>query len=293
MVILSTPVIGDVTVFDLIVFSLIVAASVVIANITGAYIKKSLSDRIRQDEMVKIVKITQAAIILFGIFISLPSFNVNVGELLLIGGTAGIIIGFASQRLVTNIGSGIFLIIERPVKIGDTVKIGNTAGTIEDIRILSTTIKTYEGIYIRIPNETVFNSEITNYVANVARRFEYRIAIRYSDDADQAIRIIHELLAAHPFVLKNPPPSVYVDELGDNGVIIMVRIWAPSREWWSVRTGMLLKIKQALEQEGFGFPFPQREVWFANENKNRDGQPVSAGGVVPGGEAAGPDAGRL
>ncbi|MFY9800658.1 MAG: mechanosensitive ion channel family protein, partial [Methanoregula sp.] len=224
MVILSTPVIGDVTVFDLIVFSLIVAASVVIANITGAYIKKSLSDRIRQDEMVKIVKITQAAIILFGIFISLPSFNVNVGELLLIGGTAGIIIGFASQRLVTNIGSGIFLIIERPVKIGDTVKIGNTAGTIEDIRILSTTIKTYEGIYIRIPNETVFNSEITNYVANVARRFEYRMAIRYSDDADQAIRIIYELLEAHPFVLKNPPPSVYVDELGDNGVILMVRI---------------------------------------------------------------------
>lgn len=267
MVILSTPVIGDVTVFNLIVFALIVAASVIIANIVGAYIKKSLSDRIRQDEMTKIIKFTQAAIVLIGIFISLPSFNVNIGELLLIGGTAGIIIGFASQRLVTNIGSGIFLIIERPVKIGDSVKIGGTAGTIEDIRILSTTIKTYEGIYIRIPNETVFNSEITNYVANVARRFEYRISIRYSDDAEKAIRIIYKILAGHPFVLKNPSPSIYVDELGDNGVIIMVRIWAPSREWWSVRTEMLWNIKLALEQEGIGFPFPQREVWFARENK--------------------------
>ncbi|MDO8872412.1 MAG: mechanosensitive ion channel family protein [Methanoregula sp.] len=288
MVILSTPVIGDVTVLDLIVFSLIVAASVIIAKIVGAYIKKNLSDRIRQDEMTKIIKITQAAIILCGIFISLPSFNVNIGELLLIGGTAGIIIGFASQRLVTNVGSGIFLIIERPVKIGDTVKIGETAGTIEDIRILSTTIKTYEGVYIRIPNETVFNSEITNYVANVARRFEYRIAIRYSDDARLAIGVIKNLVAAEPFILVNPPPSIYVDELGDNGVIIMVRIWAPSLEWWAVRTELLWKIKLALEHEGFGFPFPQRTVWFAQEGKNEHGQPGSGRVTGPGEDHAGP-----
>ena len=258
---LSVVVFGTVTIFDLVIFSLIVAASMVIANLTGVYLKKRLSDRIKKDELEKIVRVSQVAIILLGVFISLPSFHVNFGELLLIGGTAGIIIGFASQRLVTNIGSGIFLLIERPVTIGDTVKIGGTAGTIEDIRILSTTIKTYEGIFIRIPNETVFNSEITNYVANVARRFEYKIAIRYSDDADKAIRIIHALLAAHPFVLVNPPPSVYVDELADSGVIIMVRIWAPSREWWAVRTEMLWKIKKALEQEGLQIPFPQRVVW--------------------------------
>jgi small-conductance mechanosensitive channel len=258
---LSVVVFGTVTVSDLIIFCLIVAGSMVIANLAGVYLKKRLSDRIKKDELEKIIRISQAAIILLGVFISLPSFHVDFAELLLIGGTAGIIIGFASQRLVTNIGSGLFLIFERPVTIGDTVKIGETSGTIEDIRILSTTVKTFEGIYIRIPNETVFNSEITNYVANVARRFEYRIAIRYSDDADKAIRIIHSLLAAHPFVLINPPPSVYVDELADSGVLIMVRIWAPSREWWAVRTEMLWKIKQALESEGLQIPFPQRVVW--------------------------------
>ena len=270
MPILSTVVFGSVTVFDLVVFSLIVAVSVVIAKVVGVYIKKGLSDRVKTDELEKIIRIAQAAIILTGVFFSLPSFHVDIAELLLIGGTAGIIIGFASQRLVTNIGSGIFLLFERPVKIGDTVKIGTTAGTIEDIRILSTTLKTFEGVYIRIPNESVFNSEITNYVVNVARRFEYRVAIRYSDDAQKAIRIIHGLLAAHPFVLFNPPPSVFVDELGESGVILMVRIWAPSREWWGVRTEMLWKIKAALEQEGFQIPFPQRTVWL----KERGGSPL-------------------
>jgi small-conductance mechanosensitive channel len=278
MVLLSTVVYGSVTVFDLIVFSIIVAISVIIAKIVGVSIKKGLSDKVKSDELVKIVRIAQAAIILGGIFVSLPSFHVDFGELLLIGGTAGIIIGFASQRLVTNVGSGIFLLFERPVKIGDTVKIGTTAGTIEDIRILSTTLKTFEGVYIRIPNETVFNSEITNYVANVARRFEYRITIRYSDDAQKAIRIIRELLDAHPFVLYNPPPSVYVDELGENGVFIMVRIWAPSREWWSVRTEMLWKIKNTLEQEGIQIPFPQRTVWLPETRAFMGATPVSREG---------------
>lgn len=259
--ILSTTVYGTVTVADLIVFLIIVVASILIARFIGVSIKKSLADRVRKDELDKIVRFIQAVVILFGVLIGLPSFHVDIGELLLIGGAASVIIGFASQHLVTSIGSGIFLLIERPVTIGDTVRIGQTEGTIEDIRILSTTIKTYEGIYVRIPNETVFNSEITNYVANVARRFEYKVGIRYSDDAEKAIRTIRELLDAHPFVLKNPSPSVYVNELGDNAVIIMVRIWAPSREWWSVRTEMLQKIKVAIEKEGIEIPFPQRTVW--------------------------------
>lgn len=258
---LNEVVFGEVTVADLTVFFVIIAASTIIARIIGAYLKKSLTDRVKKDELEKLIRIAQVIIILLGIFIGLPSFKVDFGELLLIGGTAGIVIGFASQRLVTNVGSGLFLIIERPVTIGDSVKIGETAGTIEDIRILSTTLKTYEGIYVRIPNETVFNSEITNYVANVARRFEYKIDIGYSDDAEKAIRVIQELLEAHPFVLKNPAPSIYVDELGDNGFTVVVRIWAPSREWWAVRTEMLLKIKSALEAEGISIPFPQRTLW--------------------------------
>lgn len=258
---LNEVVFGNIRVADLIVFFVIISASIIVARIIGAHIKKSLTDRVKKDELEKLIRIVQVIIVLIGIFIGLPSFHVDFAELLLIGGAASIIIGFASQRLVTSIGSGVFLIVERPVTIGDTVKIGETSGTIEDIRILSTTIKTFEGIYVRIPNETVFNSEITNYVANVARRFEYRVGIRYSDDAEKAIRIIRELLEAHPFVLKNPSPSIYVDELGVNAVIIMVRIWAPSREWWSVRTEMLLKIKTALESEGMTIPFPQRTVW--------------------------------
>jgi len=133
---------------------------------------------------------------------------------------------------------------------------------VEDIRILSTVIKTFDGIYIRIPNEKVFTSNITNYVHNVARRFEYQIGIRYRDDADLAIRIAKDVIETHPFALRNPSPSVFVDSLGENGANLAIRIWAPAREWWDVRTDLLWKIKTAFEANGIRMALPQRTLWF-------------------------------
>ena len=120
-------------------------------------------------------------------------------------------------------------------------------------------------MYVRIPNDKVFTGKLTNYVANVARRFEYVVGIRYSDDADKAIEIINNLIEEHPLTLKNPASQVFVDTLGDSTVNILVKIWAPTTEWYGVKRKLLWKIKNALEKEGIQFPFPQRELWFNNE----------------------------
>ncbi|HQP71992.1 MAG TPA: mechanosensitive ion channel family protein, partial [Methanoculleus sp.] len=193
---------------------------------------------------------------------ALPQLNVDLSGLLVAGGIAGIVIGFASQSVISNLISGLFLMFERPIRIGDNINVSDVTGSVEDIRVLSTVIKTFDGIYIRIPNEKVFTSNITNYVHNVARRFAYLISIRYQDDADLAIRIAKEVIETHPFALRNPSPSVFVDNLGDNGVNLKVYIWAPARNWWEVRTDLLWKIKKALEENGIEIPFPQRTVWF-------------------------------
>ena len=269
MVGFDTVVFGEVTVLDLIVFAISVVIIVIVARIIAIYLKRTLSDRMERAELDKLVRVIQVVIILFGIWFALPSFDVDIGQLLVVGGTVGLIIAFASQKIVSNLGSGIFLLIERPVKIGDTIQIGNIEGTVNQIRILSTIVKTYEGIYVRIPNEQVFSSDITNFVANPARRFEYTVSIGYGDDAGKAVRVIRTLLQEHPFVLKNPAPSIFVSKLGDSGVEITIYIWAPSRVWWSVRTELLQKIKEALNREGIEIPFPQRVVTLAGV-KNRE-----------------------
>jgi small-conductance mechanosensitive channel len=272
MVALDTVVFGTVTVLDLIVFAISVVIIIIVARIIAIYLKRALSDRMERGELDKLVKVVQIVIIIFGIWFALPSFDVDIGQLLVVGGTLGLIIAFASQKIVSNLGSGIFLLIERPVKIGDTIQIGDVEGTVNQIRILSTIVKTYEGIYVRIPNEQVFSSDITNFVANPARRFEYLVSIGYGDDAGKAVRVIRNLLEDHPFVLKNPAPSIFVSELGDSGVQLTIYIWAPSRVWWSVRTELLQKIKEALDREGIEIPFPQRVVTMAGVKNRGTGQ---------------------
>jgi small-conductance mechanosensitive channel len=261
---LDTPVYGNVTLGDLILFGIAVIFSVIIAKIIALYLRRALSDRIERSELDKLIKVIQIVIIFFGIWISLPNFSLEIGQLLVIGGTAGLILAFASQKIVSNIGSGIFLLIERPVKIGDPIRIGTISGTVSQIRVLSTILKTSEGIYVRVPNEQLFTSDITNYVASPARRFEYRITIGQSEDVEEVTRAILALVSEHPFVLKNPAPSVYMAGLSESGIEIMVRMWAPSTVSDPVQTEMLLRIKQLLDQMGVEIPLPQRVIRYAD-----------------------------
>jgi len=267
---LNTPLgFGQITVSDLAWFILILIITVTVAKMVTLNIRRALAEKVPSNDLGIITKVVYYLIILAGIVIALPNLDFDLSGLLVAGGVASLVIAFASQSIVSNLISGLFLMVERPIKIGDNIGLDNISATVEDIRILSTIVRTYDGVYVRIPNTSVFTSKITNYVQNVARRFDYTVSIRYQDDADKAIRIIREVIWSHPFALKDPSPSVYVDELADDGVNIVIRIWAPSREWWDVRTTLLWKIKVELERNGIEMPFPQRTLTFDQELKGK------------------------
>lgn len=255
---------GDVTVYDILFVLVVMTVATAIAKIVTVNLRRALIDRMKRDQLELLLKLFYFGIIILAFIAILPVLGLELSGLLVAGGIAGIVIGFASQSVVANLISGIFLISERPIKIGDQLNIDGVAGFVEDINILSTIIRTYDGLYVRIPNEKVFTSNITNYTAHAARRFEYVVGIRYSDDAEKAIEIIKRVIDEHPFALKNPEPQVFVDNLGDSSVNIIVRIWGPSTEWYGVKTELLWKIKTELEKNGIEIPFPQRVVWFAD-----------------------------
>jgi small-conductance mechanosensitive channel len=233
-------------------------------KLVSLYLRSTLKDRISQDNLEIIVKVIYYGIIGIAFVYVLHVVGVNLAGLMVAGGFAGIVVGLASQSIVGNFISGLFLIIERPIKIGDQINVNDLIGYVEDIRIISTTIRTYDGLYVRIPNEKVFTSNIINYVNHVVRRFEYMVGIRYSDSADTAVEIIKKVIDAHPFALKNPSPQVFVDTMGDNAVNIIVRIWSSVSEWYGVKMKLLWKIKCSLEEQGIEIAFPQRVVWFGD-----------------------------
>ena len=257
---------GEVKIRDVIFVFVVLSIVLITAKFVTMSIRKSLADKLKKDQLQLLLKIVYAIFLLAGIAIITPILGVNLTGLLVAGGIVGIAIGFASQKVVSNFLSGIFLLIERPIKIGDQIIMGNIAGFVEDMGIMSTIVRTYDGLYVRIPNEQLFSSSITNPVANVARRFEYTISISYRNDAEKAIRIIKDVIETHPFALKIPEPSVFVDSLGDSGVNIIARIWAPSIVWLEVKMELLWKIKYELEKNGIEIPFPQRVIWFAKTN---------------------------
>ncbi len=256
---------SDVTVSDVFLSALILFIAVILIKIITLNLRRFLKEKLEKQEINLLEKIITYTILGIAIISVLPMLGINISGILVAGGILGIAVGFASQKVVSNLLSGIFLMIERPIRIGQQLDVEGIRGFVEDISIISTIVRTYDGLYVRIPNEKVFTSSITNFVAHVVRRFEYTIGIRYEDDAEKAIEIIKNLIEEHPFALKNPEPQVFVDNLGDNAVEIKVRIWAPTQVWYNVKMELLWRIKTSLEKEGIEIPFPQRVLWFANE----------------------------
>lgn len=275
--ILETIVFGQVTLGNILLFVVIILLTFCVAHIFSRIFRRSMSGKIEAKSIDLILKTIRTIIYVIGIIAACSQLKIDLSGLLVAGGVVGVAIGFASQNTLSNLVAGILLIFERPISVGNSIIVNNTEGVVEEIGLLSTKIKTYSGLYVRVPNDKLFTSEITNLDANVARRFEYDVSIRYSDDAKKAIAATKRVIEQHPYALKNPAPSIYVDELGAHGIELKVKIWSPSGFWWDARTELLWTIFKALRKEDIDVPFDQLTVWFGEEDAAKLQQNLESG----------------
>lgn len=271
---LNTTVFG-VRIGDILLVIILLIGAWIIARTLTRNLKKALADKMKKTELEVLLKAVNYVIIFFAIIVTFPILGFRLEGLLVAGGFVGLVIGFASQSVVANLVSGLFLLFERPIKIGDEISVADAEGYVEEIRLMSTIIRKYNGVYVRVPNEKVFTSSITNYVAYAARRRELSIGVAYGTDVAKAEAIIRQVLDAEPLVLKKPVPEVFVNELAENSVDINVKYWAPSSEWYTVQSQVLGKLYATLGAEGIQFPFPQRVVWFGDPGAAKASMPPS------------------
>ena len=260
---LSTPLIGNLTLWDLAVIAATIVSAFIIAHLVSLYMKRAFSGKVRGRDLDILLKIVYWAVLVIAILLIFSQLNIDLSGLLIAGGIVGIVIGIASQSVVGNLISGVFLIIERPVAIGDEVRIGDVEGYIEDIRILSTIMRTHQGIYLRVPNEKVFNSHITNYVAHVARRVEYSIGVGHGEDLKRLRGIILPILQASPFALARPEPEVNLAIIGEDRLVLSIQFWTPSGSYTAARSALLEEIQRGLAREGIEIPPPGRYISFS------------------------------
>jgi small conductance mechanosensitive channel len=175
-------------------------------------------------------------------------------------GAAGLAIGLALQGSLSNLASGVLLIIFRPFGVGHFVEVAGQSGNVETVSLLFTVLRTPDNRQITLPNSQVMGNPIVNFSAQTTRRIDLVIGVGYQHDPQQALDVIAKVLADEPRLLGEPAPTLWVDTLGESSVDLAVRPWVKSEDYWAVRSDLLRNIKQELDAAGIEIPFPQRTM---------------------------------
>jgi small-conductance mechanosensitive channel len=222
-------------------------------------------------------RLTQGITVLVGLFIALtiiiPSLKAN--DLVQLLGISGVAIGFAFRDILQNFLAGILILLTEPFRIDDQIVFKNFEGTVENIETRATTIKTYDGRRIVIPNSELFTNSVTVNTAFDSRRMEYDVGIGYGDDIEEAKRLMLEAMHSVDEVLKDPAPDVLVMELAESSVNIRARWWiTPPRRIDDLqsRDKVISAIKQKLYVEnGIDLPYPTQQILFHDQTEETDG----------------------
>lgn len=216
----------------------------------------------RMDETLKpfLAKLVWYVIMAFVLVAVLSQFGVQTTSVIAVLGAAGLAIGLALQGTLANVASGVMLLFLRPFNIGDYVDAGGIAGTVVEIGLFNTEIKTREGLCLIVPNKIIWESPITNFSRNPTRRFDITVGISYGDDVNGATDLLMGLLTGDERILDDPEPLAVVEELGDSAVIINLRAWTRAEDFWAAVWDLKKAIKVEFEVAGYSIPFPQRDI---------------------------------
>jgi small conductance mechanosensitive channel len=194
---------------------------------------------------------------IFVVIAALGQLGVQTTSLAAMIAAAGLAIGMALQGSLSNVASGVMLIVFRPFKVGDYVEAGGTAGTIEEITIFTTQMKTVDNKAITVPNAAITGGIITNFSAKKTRRLDMTVTVSYRDDLSKVKAVLHDMLQKEARILETPSPMVAVSELADEGVRLVLQPWVNTADYMDVKFALLEGIKQRFEAEKISLPNPQ------------------------------------
>ncbi len=227
------------------------------ANLVGRLMDKSRAD----STLTGFVKnLTRISLLVFTVIAALGALGVETTSLIAVIGAAGLAVGFALQSSLSNIASGIMLVVFHPFKVGNYINAGGTSGVVEEIHIFNTILRTFDNRKIIVPNSRITAENITNYSAKETRRIDLEFSISYNDDLKLTRTMLEKIVKADGRILEDPAPEIGVLKLGESSVDFFVRPWVKASDYWPVKCDLLEKVKLTFDDEGISIPFPQRDV---------------------------------
>lgn len=200
-----------------------------------------------------------AALVLVGVTV-LAQFGVQTASIIAALGAIGLAVGLALQGTLQNIAAGIMLLVLRPFRVGEAIDAGTVSGTVEEIGLFATELKTFDGVFVMAPNSQLWNSPVKNYTRNPVRMGEIAMGIGYKDDIDLALKTLMGLIASDPRILDNPAPTAFVEELTPTAISVKARYWTAGSDWWATKLDMTKAGKEAFDRAGLSIPVATREL---------------------------------
>ena len=207
--------------------------------------------------IAKVVKYVTQILVLVTV---LAQFGVQTTSMIAALGAAGLAIGLALQGTLANIAAGIMVLVLRPFNVGDYIDAGGISGTVDEIGLFVSQLRTADGVFVCAPNSQLWSSVITNYSRHPTRRLELAIGIGYDDDIEKALKTLHDLTVRDERVLRDPAPAVMVKSLDDSAVTIAVRAWSTTDDFWSLTWDLTREVKETFDKAKISIPYPQRDL---------------------------------
>ena len=191
----------------------------------------------------------------------LGQLQIRLAPLLGAAGIVGVAIGFASQTSISNVISGLFLVAEQPFRVDDVIRVGTTSGRVISIDMLSVKLRTFDNVFIRIPNETIIKSEVVTLTRFPIRRIDLMVGVAYREELKRVRQVLLEVARQEPMVLMEPQPAVLFEEYGASSVNFRFVAWATLENFLEARNSLADGIKARFDAEGIEIPFPHVSIY--------------------------------
>lgn len=253
-----------VTLLSVIIFLIFITGSILV----GGIVRRTLLNRvlprfeIERGLQYTLSRITYYLIITLGLIISFQFIGLDLSSLAVIFGLLSVGIGFGLQNITNNFISGLIVLFERPISVGDRVEVGGVEGDVLEINIRSTKIRTLNNISIIVPNQEFVGSNVINYShGDPSYRLDLSVGVSYSSDLDKVLEVLHKVANDHPGIMKSPEPEVHLKEFGDSSWNMQLRLWVSDvKEYRHIRNEVNQSIVRAFRENNIEIPFPQRDL---------------------------------
>jgi small-conductance mechanosensitive channel len=259
---------------------LILLALVLLAEwVLRRYIVRRALQRTRLDASLQfaVARIGGYAFVALGFYISLQVVGLNLTSLAVVAGAVGVGLGFGMQNIVHNFVSGLIILAERPIAIGDRIEIGGVAGQVQQIRLRSTTVLTNDNIAYIVPNSDFITSTVTNWSHGDLRvRIRLPVGVAYGTDLRKLERLLLDVALAHPKVLRDPAPSVFFLGFGDSSLNFELGVWTAEMTFQPrrFRSDLFFAMEERLREHQIEIPFPQRDLHLRSGNFGLQSPPM-------------------